>query len=116
MNVQVNGVNTQGENIADVGGLKAAYGAYQKFVQKNGAEPTLPNLNYTPNQLFWISGAVNFCAKTRIEFDTDLYTNDVHSPFNYRINGVVSSLPQFANDFNCPSDSPMNPTKKCEVW
>lgn len=109
-------MNTQGENIADVGGYKAAYEAYKHFIEQNGPESTLPSLNYTANQLFWISGAYNWCAKTRPEFDTIQYTTDVHTPMRHRINGAFSSLPQFANDFSCKRNSPMNPAKTCEVW
>lgn len=112
----MNGENTQGENIADVGGLKAAYGAYQRFLHQNGPEPTLPNLLYTQNQHFWISAAHTWCAVTCPEFDTNQYTTDEHAPFRHRINGAFSSLKQFANDFYCPPKSPMNPAKNCEVW
>lgn len=112
----MNGALTLGENIADIGGYKAAYGAYQRFVEKNGPEPKLPNLNYTPNQLFWISAANIMCAKTRQEFDIEQYATDPHTPMRHRVNGPFSSMTQFANDFNCPSGSPMNPAKKCEIW
>lgn len=112
----MNGKYNLGENLADVGGFRAAYGAYQQFVQKNGPEPTLPNLNYTTNQLFWITGAYNLCSKSRPEFDIEQYTTNVHTPFNYRVIGALSSLSEFAKDFKCPSNSPMNPAKKCEVW
>lgn len=54
--LQLNGINTQGENIADNGGIKESYIAYKHWVEKNGAEPTLPGLNYSPQQMFWISG------------------------------------------------------------
>lgn len=113
----MNGVHTQGENIADVGGFKAAYGAYQRFVHQNKPEPTLPGLQkYTQNQLFWISAAHSACMVTRPELDIDQYTNDEHTPNKFRIIGSFSSLSEFGNDFNCPSTSQMNPTKKCEVW
>lgn len=65
VNLQLNGVNTQGENIADNGGLKQAYHAYQKWVQKHGDERVLPGLNYTANQLFWISAAQTWCSVYR---------------------------------------------------
>lgn len=112
----MNGVNTLGENIADVGGYRAAHGAYELFAKQNKPEPILPGMNYTQNQIFWISGAHNWCAVTRPEFDTNQYTTDAHTPFKFRINGAFSSLLEFGNDFNCPPNSPMNPTKKCEVW
>lgn len=39
-----------------------------------------------------------------------------HSPGEFRIVGPLSNNPDFANDFNCPVGSKMNPEKKCFVW
>lgn len=113
---QVNGVNSLGENMADNGGVKAAYTAYQTFIQQNGPDQVLPMLNFTPNQLFWISAAQLWCGVTRPEYDTMQYATNVHSPFNYRIIGAFQNSRNFSSDFNCTPNSRMNPVNKCEIW
>ncbi|XP_035210634.1 neprilysin-2-like [Stegodyphus dumicola] len=55
--LQVNGINTQGENIADNGGIKEAFRAYLHWIKDHGAEDHLPGIKYSPTQLFWISAA-----------------------------------------------------------
>jgi predicted metalloendopeptidase len=46
--LNVNGITTQGENIADNGGVKEAFRAYDSVVRQYGPEPILPGLEYTP--------------------------------------------------------------------
>jgi len=114
--LKVNGINTQGENIADVGGLRSTYAAYQDWVKQHGEEPLLPGLQYTPRQLFWISAANVWCGKQRPESLAVRVRTDAHSPGRFRVNGPLSNLQQFSDDFSCPKGSTMNPQKRCSVW
>jgi neprilysin len=114
--LNLNGINTQGENIADNGGIKEAYLAYQKVVKVRGAEKMLPGLDYSVNQLFWISSAQTWCALFRPEAMKKRILTGVHSPNSFRVLGTFSNMKEFADDFKCPMNSKMNPEKKCEVW
>lgn len=114
--LSINGINTQGENIADNGGLIVAYKAYLKIVQENGEELPLPNLNYTSRQLFWISAASQWCSVERPESMKLHITMDVHSPERFRVNGPMSNVEEFSRDFECPSGSKMNNENRCRVW
>lgn len=113
--MKLNGINTQGENIADNGGIKESYRAYMRWAEKN-PEPKLPGLSYTPQQLFWISAGQVWCSVYREEAMKSRVTTGVHSPGQFRVIGPMSNSKEFAEDFKCASGSNMNPVKKCEVW
>jgi len=114
--LKLNGANTVGENIADNGGVKEAYYAYEKWVHDNGPEPRLPGLDFSPKQLFWLSAAQMWCSVFRTESTRSRILTAVHSPLPYRVLVPLSNMKEFARDFNCPAGSPMNPVRKCEIW
>ncbi|XP_050430233.1 neprilysin-2 isoform X2 [Adelges cooleyi] len=115
--LKLNGINTQGENIADNGGVKEAYYAYNVWTKRHGIEPRLPGLqDYTPQQMFWISAANVWCSKYRPETLKNRITTGFHSPGRFRIIGPFSNLEDFAHDFKCPLGTKMNPVNKCQVW
>ncbi|XP_059807760.1 endothelin-converting enzyme 1-like isoform X2 [Hypanus sabinus] len=112
----VNGKQTLSENIADNGGLKAAYHAYEKWVKKNGEEMVLPALNFTNRQLFFVGFAQLWCCLRTPESTHIGLIADSHSPSMYRVIGAVTNSIDFAKHFNCPEGSQMNPVQKCDVW
>ncbi|KAI5630581.1 VLP3p-6 [Venturia canescens] len=114
--LHVNGVLTQGENIADNGGAKLSYHAYQNWIALNGPEKKLPGLPYTPRQMFWISMASAWCSKYKNEQLALRINEDYHSPAEYRILGTLSNIREFSEDFHCLLGSRMNPVHKCIVW
>merc|ERR1712198_128225 len=114
--LNLNGINTQGENVADLGGVKEAIRTYEKIVERWGEEPRLPGLNYSPRQLFWVSYARNWCSVRREAALKNQVLTDPHAPARFRINGPPANMDKFSADWSCPLGSPMNPVKKCEVW
>ncbi|XP_031781394.1 neprilysin-2 [Nasonia vitripennis] len=115
--LHVNGDKTQSENIADNGGFKAAYLAYKEWAKtQRVSEGCLPALNYTPEQMFWISAASSWCSKHSSEYLKNLVTTDVHSPDMSRVIISFSNIKEFAEDFQCKPNSRMNPKEKCVLW
>ncbi|XP_030008243.1 endothelin-converting enzyme 2-like isoform X2 [Sphaeramia orbicularis] len=112
----VNGKQTLGENIADNGGLKAAYNAYRSWVQKNGDEKRLPAVNLTNDQLFFVGFAQVWCSVRTPESAHEGLVTDPHSPPRYRVIGTLANSMDFSRHFNCPVGTPMNSGKRCEVW
>ncbi|XP_019717155.1 endothelin-converting enzyme-like 1 [Hippocampus comes] len=115
-NQRVNGRLTLGENIADMGGLKLSYYAYQKWVREHGPERPLPGLKYTHEQLFFIAFAQNWCMKRRSQSTYLQLLTDKHAPEHYRVIGSVSQFNEFSRVFHCGKGTPMNPVDKCSVW
>jgi endothelin-converting enzyme len=109
--VPVNGKLTLGENIADSGGLNAAYWAWKKR-ETTAYNAQLPGLEkWTNDQLFFISYANSWCEKTRKEALLQQVLSDPHSPADKRVLGPLDNSPEFRQAFNCP-------VKKatCDLW
>jgi predicted metalloendopeptidase len=116
--LHVNGELTQGENIADIGGVKLAYAALQKALDKNPQARQQKIDGFTPEQRFFLSFAAIWRQKSRDE-DVKLRLNtDPHSPPQFRVNGPLSNLPEFAKAFNIPDGSPMirSAGKRVNIW
>ncbi|KAG5671202.1 hypothetical protein PVAND_001411 [Polypedilum vanderplanki] len=114
--LNLNGIKTQGENIADNGGIKEAYLAYQNYVKENGPEGKLPGLDYNTDQLFFISYAQTWCSAYRPATLKAIIIAVNHAPSRFRVLGPLSNLEEFSKVFNCPLGTTMNPVDKCEVW
>ncbi|ELU15652.1 hypothetical protein CAPTEDRAFT_149014 [Capitella teleta] len=112
----VRGNQTLGENIADNGGLKAAYNAYNAWVKENGEEVPLPGVDLTHRQLFFMGFAQVWCSNSMPEADHMSILADSHSPSIFRVIGPLSNSREFAEQFQCRPGSRMNPVEKCEVW
>lgn len=112
----LNGRQTLGENIADNGGLKAAYNAYLNWIKKNGEEAALPALGMTNHQLFFVGFAQVWCSVKTPESSHEGVMTDPHSPPRFRVIGTVSNSREFSKHFGCKADTPMNPNHKCELW
>ncbi|XP_065201148.1 neprilysin-4-like isoform X2 [Planococcus citri] len=113
----VNGMFTQGENIADNSGLRQAFFAYKKHARENGEEKPIQRIEqFTPEQLFFISYAMAWCESNTKESLMQEILNDPHSPHKIRVTGTLSNSPEFAATFKCSPNSPMNPQQKCIIW
>jgi putative endopeptidase len=116
--LHVNGELTQGENIADIGGVKLAYAALQKALDKHPEERSKKIDGFTPEQRFFLSFAAIWRSKIRDEEQKLRLNTDPHSPAQYRVNGPLSDLPEFAKAFNVPDGAPMvRPAdKRVNIW
>jgi len=113
-NVFVDGKLTQGENIADMGGIKNAFHSYVG-ADSNADKPSIVT-KLTNKQLFFVSFAQNWCSLTRPATQIILIKVDPHSPSRFRVLGPLINLKEFSDVFKCKSGSTMNPVNRCEVW
>jgi putative endopeptidase len=111
--VNLNGELTLAENIADLGGLTIAYNAFKKALAKN-PQPSIDG--FTPEQRFFLSYARSFAAKSTPEALKLSVQTDVHSNQRFRVNGVLSNMPQFAEAFGCKAGRPLVRENRCQIW
>jgi putative endopeptidase len=112
--MKLNGANTLGENIADIGGVKLAFAAYRQL--RATAPETVVADGFSEDQQFFLGFAQSWCAKARPDFEKLLVNIDVHSPPRWRVNGALRATPAFGQAFRCKPQAKMTPAKRCEVW
>jgi putative endopeptidase len=103
--LHVNGKLTLGENLADLGGLSIAYAALEKALAEKG-RPALID-GFTPEQRFFLAWAQIWRQNITPEAQRVRINTDPHSPGQWRANGPVSNMPQFAAAFGCKPGDPM---------
>jgi endothelin-converting enzyme/putative endopeptidase len=111
--IKINSKLTLGEDVADLGGTLLAYIAWKNATR---GQDLLPIDGFTPDQRFFIGMAQWACGDERPESKRVHAVTDPHSPLEYRVNGVVSDMPEFAHAFACKAGQPMVRAKVCRVW
>jgi putative endopeptidase len=112
---RVNGELTAGENIADIGGVKEAYFAYQAWAAERGGDPAVAE-GMSNEQVFFVAWAQNWCQHMAEPTLERRLETDPHAPGEYRAIGPLVVLPEFAEAFECAEGTPMNPPNRCEIW
>ncbi|HEU5040260.1 MAG TPA: M13 family metallopeptidase [Gemmatimonadales bacterium] len=112
----VNGRLTLGENIADLGGVLIAYGAYRRSLEGKPEPPPVDGL--TGDQRFFLGWAQIWRSRFRPEFARMLVTVDPHAPNAFRANGPLANLPEFARAFGCKPGDPMvrSEAERVQIW
>ncbi|MES1261321.1 MAG: M13 family metallopeptidase [Acidobacteriota bacterium] len=111
--IRINGKLTMGEDVADLGGQLLAYIAWKAATKGQERKP-IDGL--APEQRFFVGMAQWACGSERPEnLRANAITNP-HSPNEYRINGVVSNMPEFRQAFSCQAGQPMVRENSCKVW
>ena len=109
IDAHIKGSMTLGENIADYGGVHAAYNAYRAALGSIATTFT--------DQQFFTGYAQVWCRDIDDYTLWDALKRDPHAPGSARINNVLSMSKPFATAFGCPVGSPMNPTlNKCTLY
>jgi putative endopeptidase len=111
--VKLNGRLTLGENTADNGGLRIALSAYLASAALREARELD---GFTPEQRFFLGFAQLWCESRRPEYERLMAQTDPHSSGRFRVNGVVSNMPEFQRAFSCRADAPMVRQTQCRVW
>ncbi len=108
-----NGKLTEGENVADNGGLRLAHMALMDVL--GGKKPASIE-GLTSEQRFFLGFAQVWCTNMRDEAMRLRAQTDPHSLPQYRVNGTVSNMPEFQSAFSCKIGQPMVRENACRVW
>jgi putative endopeptidase len=111
--VHINGKLTLGENTADNGGVRIALMALEAALK---GKPVPRKDGFTAEQRLFLGWSQVWCGNQTPESKRVQALSNEHSLGEFRVNGVVSNMPEFRKAFSCQGGSPMAPTNMCRVW
>jgi putative endopeptidase len=111
--VKENGVNVQGEAIADLGGLTIAYKAFERTAQAK-AHKMIDG--YTPEQRFFLAYAQVWRGSQTEALIRQLAVTDPHPSGKLRVLGTLSNMPEFRAAFKCAAGTAMVRAESCQIW
>jgi len=113
---RINGKLTLGENIGDIGGVKIAWAAFQRMLERKGRPEPIDG--FTAEQRFFLGMAQSWRSKLRDEALRVRLNVDPHSPGYYRVLGPLSNMPEFHEAFGCGAGSAMTrpPEVRPAIW
>jgi putative endopeptidase len=111
----VNGKLTMGENIADLGGMLVALDAYHAALGGRPA-PTVDGLS--GDQRFFLAYAQSWREKAREDSVRQQVVTDPHSPYEYRVNGVVRNADAWYDAFKVDPTGKLalTPAARARIW
>ncbi len=111
----VNGELTLGENIADLGGLTMALHALGQVLAESGRAEVA---GLTVEQRFFLAFARSWRSNETDEYLRLRVQTDPHSPSQFRCNGTVANMPEFAAAFNLDVGAPLAhpPEDRAKIW
>jgi putative endopeptidase len=113
--LHINGELTQGENIADLGGIMMDYQAFQKTKQYKEHE-IIAGLN--PGQRFFLGYALAWMVNERPEVIANQVRSNEHSPSKIRVIGPLSNMPEFYATFGIKKGDVMwrDDSIRVKIW
>ncbi len=111
--VHANGVNLQGEAIADLGGLTIAYKAFERTPQ---AKEHKSIDGYTPEQRFFLAYAQVWRGSQTDAAIRQAALTDPHPNPRLRVIGTLSNMPEFRAAFHCAAGTAMVRKESCQIW
>jgi putative endopeptidase len=113
--LHINGKLTQGENIADLGGVMISYAAFKKTAEGKSTEKID---GFTPDQRFFISWATVWRVNARDQAQRQQVLTNPHSPGCIRGYAPLTNMPEFYTAFNIKPGDPMYrpDSVRAKIW
>jgi predicted metalloendopeptidase len=93
-----------------------SFNAFQRYRKQYEDQKLIGFEKYSAEKLFFLSFAQFYCTVERPTKAKITAETDEHTLGHYRVLASLSNLKEFADAWECPPNSRMNPSKKCSVW